>query len=367
MGAGNFNTAMKNYVSRTVAATATQYGNVVRIASITALGIGMLYTFGNAPVNPGHATASDIAVPLLARETGTGSAKGTGTGAQVITGITKDGSIFTTSGAIIIGPLNGAHCIINHDGTYSGCGFTGTGFTLIAGDARYLRKAGSTETGQLIINYAGGSVDISAKQTLSGAYIQADSGLFSSGALVVKGNATIKTLSSCTHLQTNSNGLLSCNNTIYITSAGQGLTVAGGSLKLSTTNSGSLSTYQVQSGSTVFATKTLTTSGSLKVLGNMSGGTLNVGGGAQLKRILSTTATLDFANLVSLGCEDLTVSVGGAALGDVVSVGVPNGSIVANGNFFGWVSSSNTVSVRFCTFISGDPASGTFRVAVNQY
>lgn len=80
--------------------------------------------------------------------------------------------------------------------------------------------------------------------------------------------------------------------------------------------------------------------------------------------LLTANATLNFANLAAIGCEDLTVTVTGAADGDTVSLAVPNASIVANGNFFAWVSAANTVTVRFCTVVSGDPASGSFRVDV---
>jgi len=85
----------------------------------------------------------------------------------------------------------------------------------------------------------------------------------------------------------------------------------------------------------------------------------------QVNYCLSATATLDFGNLVSIGCEDLTVTVTGAALGDPVSIGVPNGSVPsATTTFSGWVSATNTVTIRCCTLVSGDPASGTFKVNV---
>lgn len=96
--------------------------------------------------------------------------------------------------------------------------------------------------------------------------------------------------------------------------------------------------------------------------------TLTVGAsGAPVKNILSNTATLDFANLAAIGCEDLTITVTGAALGDTVSIGVPNASVVANGTFTGWVSSADTITIRFCTVVSGDPASGTFRATVTKF
>ena len=82
-------------------------------------------------------------------------------------------------------------------------------------------------------------------------------------------------------------------------------------------------------------------------------------------RSLIATATLDFANQAAIGCNDLTVSVPGASLSDVVSVGTPNGGVPsATAIFSGWVSSANTVTVRFCALVSGDPASSSFTVGV---
>lgn len=95
------------------------------------------------------------------------------------------------------------------------------------------------------------------------------------------------------------------------------------------------------------------------------------GTGSNLRRyymdkVLKGSATLDFGNLVAIGCEDLTITVTGAADGDPVILGVPNASVVANSSYSAWVSSANTVSVRFCALVSGDPASGTFKVTVSK-
>jgi len=96
-------------------------------------------------------------------------------------------------------------------------------------------------------------------------------------------------------------------------------------------------------------------------------GSLTIGGGTAILKHLSATATLDFANLAAIGCEDLTIAVTGASLGDTVALGVPNGSVVANGTFTGWVSAADTVTIRFCTVVSGNPASGIFRADVWQH
>lgn len=80
---------------------------------------------------------------------------------------------------------------------------------------------------------------------------------------------------------------------------------------------------------------------------------------------ISASATLDFPSTLSLGESDLTMTVTGAADGDVVSLGVPSGS-AGDGSFFAYVSATNTVTVRFINHLGSpvDPASGTFKVIV---
>jgi hypothetical protein len=82
---------------------------------------------------------------------------------------------------------------------------------------------------------------------------------------------------------------------------------------------------------------------------------------------LSGSATLDFPDTGHGTSADLTITVTGADIGDVVALGIPNASIVANGSFIAWVSATNTVTVRFNNYASSgssDPASGTFKVKV---
>lgn len=99
----------------------------------------------------------------------------------------------------------------------------------------------------------------------------------------------------------------------------------------------------------------------------------NTGGGFTLKQVQKvdapfySSATLDFGSTAAGAVSDLTVTVSGAAVGDIVSLGVPNGSVTTEGVFFAWVSASNTVTVRFAnnkTSGSLDPSSGTFKISV---
>lgn len=95
---------------------------------------------------------------------------------------------------------------------------------------------------------------------------------------------------------------------------------------------------------------------------------LVINGGATVAGILSATATLDF-NLTAVDVEDLTITVTGAAVGNVVSLGVPHGSVTATAQFTGWVSAADTVTVR-CRVAPGaaeNPASGTFRATVIKH
>ncbi len=71
-----------------------------------------------------------------------------------------------------------------------------------------------------------------------------------------------------------------------------------------------------------------------------------------------------------MAAETLTITVTGAAIGDVVSIGIDNASKSA-GLIFGqaWVSATNTVSLEAynSTLSPIDPASGTFRATVIKY
>lgn len=82
---------------------------------------------------------------------------------------------------------------------------------------------------------------------------------------------------------------------------------------------------------------------------------------------IGASAALDFASAAATVCStDLTITATGAALNDVVLLGVPNGSVNAGSQFTAWVSVANTVTVRHCNVSAGanDPASGTFFVQV---
>jgi hypothetical protein len=91
------------------------------------------------------------------------------------------------------------------------------------------------------------------------------------------------------------------------------------------------------------------------------------GGWQKIANEISGSATLDFPSTGHGNSADLTITVTGASEGDVVALGIPNASIVANASYIAWVSATNTVTVRFNNYASSgssNPASGTFKIKV---
>lgn len=81
--------------------------------------------------------------------------------------------------------------------------------------------------------------------------------------------------------------------------------------------------------------------------------------------ILTATATLDFPSISANSSQELTITVTGAAVGDVVQLAAP-AAINANLLWAGYVSSANTVTVRLSNIDGGsiNPISATWGCAV---
>lgn len=94
--------------------------------------------------------------------------------------------------------------------------------------------------------------------------------------------------------------------------------------------------------------------------------TVNSGGTISWRQAASATADLDFPVTATRTSSDLIITVTGASTGDMVTLGVPNASTIANTCYTAWVSADNTVTVRFNNFDNADknPALGTFKVMV---
>ncbi len=95
----------------------------------------------------------------------------------------------------------------------------------------------------------------------------------------------------------------------------------------------------------------------------------NAGTRYTLAKTLTNTGFLNFPWTAAQNSSDLTISVPGAELGDVVVLGIPNGSTNTNSTFTAWVSSSGNVTVRFNNYstVGRNPAGDTFRVSVLKY
>ncbi|MCR6720397.1 MAG: hypothetical protein NVV59_08895 [Chitinophagaceae bacterium] len=88
-----------------------------------------------------------------------------------------------------------------------------------------------------------------------------------------------------------------------------------------------------------------------------------------LARTLTADNMLNFGNTTSGNSNDLTITLTGVAEGDPVIV-VPSTSVVlANTNYTAFVSSADTVTIRFNNFsiTSQDPPNGNFKVVVFKY
>ena len=81
---------------------------------------------------------------------------------------------------------------------------------------------------------------------------------------------------------------------------------------------------------------------------------------------LSGTVTLDFPSTPAATSSDLTVTVTGAAIGDIVSMGTDNMVIPLNSQYTAWVSAVNTVTIRFNNYstTSQNPPNGVFKVKI---
>lgn len=91
------------------------------------------------------------------------------------------------------------------------------------------------------------------------------------------------------------------------------------------------------------------------------------GGWQKIANEISGSASLNFPSTNNGSKSDLTITgVTGATVGDVVSLGVPHGSVLDHSCYTAWVSANGEITVRFNNYGSGnlDPAEGTFKIKV---
>lgn len=66
-----------------------------------------------------------------------------------------------------------------------------------------------------------------------------------------------------------------------------------------------------------------------------------------------TATNLNFGTVAAQSSSDVTVAVTGAAVGDIVNLGVNNAAVAANSCYTAWVSATDTVTVRFNNYSAG--------------
>ncbi len=143
---------------------------------------------------------------------------------------------------------------------------------------------------------------------------------------------------------------------------------SGNVLLGSTTTQANSDVYDVGQSLTSFTTQARNNTADVTLPANSQ---LTIGGGTAIKNHLSATASLDYdLSAAGITCQDLTITVTGAADGDTVGLGVPNALASSAGVVLsGFVSSANTVTVRACDVTSSnpDPAGATVRADVWQH
>lgn len=82
--------------------------------------------------------------------------------------------------------------------------------------------------------------------------------------------------------------------------------------------------------------------------------------------VIQGTATLDFGAIAAVSFADLTITVTGALVGEPVSLGIPPEAMEAGITYTGWVSATDTVTVRAQNGTAGDlaPRAGVFKAAL---
>lgn len=99
-----------------------------------------------------------------------------------------------------------------------------------------------------------------------------------------------------------------------------------------------------------------------------TGSAYKIDGVDAIPTIISVTATLDFTSTAAQTSSEIGVTVTGAAIGDVVAIGIPEstGPNPSNCCYTAFVGATNQVRIRFNNYSSGalDPTSGTFKIKV---
>lgn len=160
----------------------------------------------------------------------------------------------------------------------------------------------------------------------------------------------------------------------FVTGSIKGLDVSlsGGNLSsIVTTTGAAISNTRTGSSSTNIALTLTASGGTTNTALNVTSGGVVIGtSGTAILKVISSTSFLDFPNTLAGTVSDLTITLTGANIGDVVILGIPSTSIPSAGSYSAWVSSSGIVTVRYANnalVTAYNPNSGTFRATVIQH
>jgi hypothetical protein len=88
-------------------------------------------------------------------------------------------------------------------------------------------------------------------------------------------------------------------------------------------------------------------------------GSVSIGGGTQISKILKGTVEVTVSALAAAAEEDISVTISGAAAGDIVCVTPLDAAMETGvGLIAAWVSAANTVKIRVSNF-SGSSLTGS--------
>jgi hypothetical protein len=238
-------------------------------------------------------------------------------------------------------------------GTFSGALTATTGAFTANNAVITTTSATGTATHYFIMSNTGSSIILGVESSLGGALLTGSSAY----------DAVFKN-------SNNVNLRIGLNNVLVATFApGGGLTLVGGLTAVGLSSSSGLtissgvSSLQGITGSTLTLTDTLT-----GVAANLSGG-LQVGGGATVAKWLTTTLTWNPASVGAQSSQVTTVTLTGAAVGDLALVVneflTDNTALVTTAH----VSAADTVRVCIAnpTAFASDPASRTLRIFVLKF
>ena len=85
--------------------------------------------------------------------------------------------------------------------------------------------------------------------------------------------------------------------------------------------------------------------------------------------VVQTATNINFGTVAAQSSSDVTVTVTGAAVGDIVNLGVDNAAVLANSSYTAWVSAADTITIRFNNYSIGvltPVTTNTFKVQVTK-